>query len=82
MLLLRNTNYTLLLICHLMTDQKNIVNTVRQKLTSLSDPKTKKSAERFFKEPILVYGVKSAIVQKLAKDTWKQIKDLDKKTIF
>jgi len=65
-----------------MIDQKNIVNTVRQKLTSLSDPKTKKSAERFFKELILVYGVKSAVVQKLAKATWKQIKDLDKKTIF
>lgn len=39
-------------------------------------------SQRFFKEPILVYGVKSASVQKLAKETRKQIKDLDKQTIF
>ena len=65
-----------------MTDPKHIVSTIRQKLISLSDAQTKKSAERFFKEPILVYGVKSATVQTVAKSTRKEIKDLDKKTIF
>jgi 3-methyladenine DNA glycosylase AlkD len=65
-----------------MINPNHIVNTVRQKLISLSDSQTKKSAERFFKEPILVYGVKSAAVQIVAKSARKEIKTLDKKTIF
>ena len=59
-----------------------ILSTLRAQLHKLSDEETRKSSYRFFKEPILVYGVKSAGVQKLAKETWKEIKDLDKKTIF
>ena len=65
-----------------MSNPKNIVSTVRQQLISLSDAQTKKSAERFFKEPILVYGVKSAAVQTVAKSARKEIKTLDKKNIF
>ena len=65
-----------------MTDPKNIVSRVRQQLKDFSDPKTKESSTHFFKEQILVYGVKSATVQKLAKDTRKEIKDIDKQTIF
>jgi hypothetical protein len=59
-----------------------ILQQLRAQLHDLSDQQTRQSFHRFFKEPILVYGVKSAVVQKLAKATWKQIKDLDKKTIF
>lgn len=55
---------------------------LRAQLHKLSDEATRKMSHRFFKEPILVYGVKSATVQKLAKENRKQIKDLDKKTIF
>ena len=59
-----------------------ILSELRAQLHGLSDEKTRESSYRFFKEPILVYGIKSADVQTLAKTTWKQIKDLDKKTIF
>ena len=59
-----------------------ILSQLRAQLHSLSDEKTRESSYRFFKEPILVYGIKSADVQTLAKTTWKQIKDLDKKFIF
>ncbi len=59
-----------------------LLSHLRKQLHELSDDKTREMSQRFFKEPILVYGVKSASVQKLAKDTRKQIKDLDKQTIF
>lgn len=59
-----------------------ILSNLRAQITKLSDQKTRETSYRFFREPILVYGVKSAAVQKLAKETRKEIKDLDKKTIF
>ena len=59
-----------------------ILSELRAQLHGLSDEKTRESSYRFFKEPILVYGIKSADVQTLAKTTWKRIKDLDKKFIF
>ena len=55
---------------------------LRSELQGLADPKTQASFHRFFKEPVLAYGVKSALVEKLAKEKWKEIKALDKKTIF
>lgn len=62
--------------------KSEILSTIRSQLKSLSDPQTKESTNRFFKESVIVYGVKSALVQKLAKDIWKEIKDLSKKEIF
>lgn len=62
--------------------KSEIITIIRKQLKSLSDIQTKESSKRFFKEPILVYWVKSALVQKLAKDTWKEIKDLSKEEIF
>ena len=59
-----------------------ILSELRAQLHGLSDEKTRESSYRYFKEPILVYGIKSADVQTLAKTTWKRIKDLDKKFIF
>lgn len=55
---------------------------LRTQLKSLSDPKTRDSFQRWFKEPVTAYGIKSALVEKLAKEKWKEIKELDKKTIF
>lgn len=62
--------------------EHTILQNLRTQLQQLSDEKTRETAYRFFKEPIIVYGVKSATVQALAKATRKQIKDLDKQTIF
>lgn len=62
--------------------EHTILQNLRIQLQQLSDKKTRETAYRFFKEPILVYGVKSATVQALAKATRKQIKDFDKQTIF
>jgi hypothetical protein len=63
-------------------NKSEILSTIRNQLELLSDIQTKETSKRFFKEPILVYGVKSALVQRLAKDTWKEIKDLPKQEIF
>ena len=60
----------------------SFLSDIRSTLKSLSDPKTRDSFHRFFKEPVTAYGVKSALVEKLAKEKWKEIKELDKKTIF
>lgn len=65
-----------------MFNSSSFLSDIRSTLKSLSDSKTRESFHRFFKEPVTAYGVKSALVEKLAKEKWKEIKELDKKTIF
>jgi 3-methyladenine DNA glycosylase AlkD len=62
--------------------EANIVARIRQDLALNADEKTKSSSTRFFKEKITCYGVKSALVGKIAKDYFKEIKNEDKKEIF
>jgi 3-methyladenine DNA glycosylase AlkD len=60
-----------------------ILSTLRQELQSNSDAQTRESGERFFKEEVHLYGVKTAIVGKLAKKYFNQIKnELSKEQIF
>lgn len=59
-----------------------IINRIRQILIENADEKTRKQSEYFFKEEITVYGVKSATVQKIARDIFAEIKDLPKVEIF
>jgi 3-methyladenine DNA glycosylase AlkD len=63
-------------------NHKEILIKIRQDLTTNSDEKTKKSGERFFKEEVSLYGVRSAIVGNIAKDNFKTVKDLPKASIF
>lgn len=60
----------------------NIITRIRQDLALNSDEKTKSSSSRFFKEKIMCYGVKSALVGKIAKDYFKEIKNEEKKQVF
>lgn len=60
----------------------DILKQVRSQLTQNADIKTKESSKHFFKEQIKVYGVKSALVDKIAKENFKLIKDRSKKEIF
>lgn len=55
---------------------------LRKELQALADAKTKASAQKFFKEPIKAYGIKSPIVKALAKNTLKEVKNESKATIF
>lgn len=61
---------------------QKIIKKVRQELKKGSDEKTRNSAQRFFKEKVKFYGVKTALVGKIAKETFKEVKDLDKKEIW
>jgi len=60
----------------------NILKKIRQKLKVNVDEKYKCSNQKFFKEKISCYGVRTPIVRKIAKKYFKQIKHFDKKEIF
>jgi 3-methyladenine DNA glycosylase AlkD len=55
---------------------------IRQELIANSDEKTKNVSKRFFKEKIIVHGVKSATVRKLSKEHFKHIQTRSKSEIF
>ncbi|MGE0019859.1 MAG: DNA alkylation repair protein [Draconibacterium sp.] len=61
---------------------ENFITKIRQTLIENADEKTRQQSEHFFKEEITVYGVKSATVQKIAKDIFAEIKDKTKAEIF
>ena len=61
---------------------ENIITKIREALVLNADEKTRKQSEYFFKEQITVYGVKSATVQKIAKDFFGEIKDKPKAEIL
>ena len=60
----------------------NILVQIREELKANTDLPTQKSFQRFFKEQVKYYGVKTETVGKIAKKYWKQVQTLDKKTIF
>lgn len=59
-----------------------VIVDIRQELKKRSDPTTKQSGERFFKEPVKLYGVKTALVSKIGAEYFKDIKHLPKQEIF
>jgi len=60
----------------------NIIHVIRQELENNSDEKTQLSSLHFFKEKIRLYGVKTPIVSRIAKDVFKEVKNKSKKEIF
>src|SRR5664279_5792296 len=59
-----------------------IINKIREELIQNADEKTKSSGERFFKEEIKLYGLKSADVSRISKEHYKDISDKSKSHIF
>ncbi len=59
-----------------------ILEKVRQEFKINIDEQYKKNYQRWFKESILCYGVKTPIVRKIAKKYFRQIKSLDKNQVF
>jgi len=59
-----------------------IIEGLRKELIQNADEKTKLSGERFFKEEVTLYGVRSAIGSKIGRDHYKTIKDKSKEHIF
>ena len=60
----------------------NIIKIIRQELKANSDEQTRNSGQRFFKEQVQLYGVKSALVKKISKKHFKEIKEAGKDKIF
>ena len=61
---------------------KAVLELVRRDLQDSVDEKTKATFHRFFKEEVLAYGVKTATVEKIARQHWKEISQLEKSEIF
>ena len=59
-----------------------VIERVREELKASADEKTKQSFQRFFKEEVAYYGVKTGTVGKIAKKYWNEVKSLSKKDIF
>lgn len=61
---------------------KKIIENLRQELIKNSDEKTRNSGERFFKEDVKLYGIRSTEVGRISKEHYKAITDKSKKNIF
>jgi 3-methyladenine DNA glycosylase AlkD len=59
-----------------------IIETIRLDLIRNADEKTKLSGERFFKEEVKLYGIKSAVVSRIGKDHYKALTDANKSNVF
>ena len=54
---------------------EDIIKKVRTELQLSADEKTKLSSQHFFKETIKAYGIKTAIVDGIAKENFKLLKE-------
>ncbi len=60
----------------------DVRNRIRRELMNRADRKVKESGERFFKEPVMFFGVRTAEVNAIAKRHYSEIKDKKKEEIF
>lgn len=61
---------------------KSVIEEVRKELNNNSDEKTRKQGERFFKEDVKLYGIRSALVTLIGRDYYKRIPDKAKVKVF
>ena len=59
-----------------------VISQIRRELKSHADPDIRKTSQRFFKEEITCYGMKTATVIAIAKKYWKVVKGRSKPEIF
>ncbi len=59
-----------------------IIEDLRSELISNADEEVKKSGERFFREAVQLYGIKSAVVIKIGKEHYSHLKKKSKTEIF
>jgi len=59
-----------------------IIENLRSELIRNADETTKLSGERYFKEEVNLYGIKSAMVHQISKEHYKTISDKNKSHIF
>jgi 3-methyladenine DNA glycosylase AlkD len=59
-----------------------VILQIREDLKNCRDDATSKSFQRFFREEVKCYGVKTGIVSGIAGKYWKEVKSLEKQEIF
>lgn len=59
-----------------------IISKIRKELKQNSDEAAKKAGERFFREEVKMYGMKSAVATRIGKEYFGLIKDRGKSEIF
>ncbi len=59
-----------------------VIARIREELTAQADPEIQRTSQRFFKEEIRCYGMKTATGIAIAKKYWKEIKNRPKPEIF
>jgi len=59
-----------------------IVEDIRKELVKNADEKTRISGERYFKEPVRLHGLKSAVTERIGKEYYTEIKGKPKSEIF
>lgn len=59
-----------------------ILKKLRGELKKNADEKSKNSFQRFFKEKVKIYGVKTAVISKIGKEYFSAVKELGKKKLF
>ena len=59
-----------------------VISQIRRDLKSHANPEIRSASQRFFKEEILCYGMKTATVIAIAKKYWKVVKGQSKPEIF
>ena len=60
----------------------SIATKIKKELIKQSDPHTRATGQNFFKEKVKIYGVKTALVTKIAKSFGKEVLAMDKKQVF
>ncbi len=63
-------------------EMKPIVDALRKELKQNADEMLRKSGERFFKEQVKMYGMKTSLGIQIGKKYWKEVQNRDKKEIF
>ncbi len=63
-------------------EMKSILENLRKELKLNADEKTKLSGERFFKENVTMYGIKTATVINIGKEHFKTLPDKSKTVVF
>lgn len=59
-----------------------VIADIRQELLNLADPELRRTSQRFFKEEIRCYGIRTTAVVALAKKYWKLVRGQPKEEIF
>ena len=59
-----------------------VLAAIRKELIEQADEKTRESFQRFFKETAVGYGVKTSLVNGIARKYFKQVKPLGKQAVF